>query len=186
MLFVILLYLVMAAPVHGCVNASLCGMQGEAFVRIRFAGFNLIWHTDLINHPKGTDDSAAEILTLLKKRRAERHAHGRRRRRNAEKQLFRCAKMSSFSVAGRIGLGEAWNTALAAGGLSAAVVSALSALHIPSRPQVRIVPDYFHTGACLHLRCIFSVTAGDVILKTISTVVKHAARKERIHAAASH
>ena len=185
MFLVMFIYLAMAAPLSGCVNASLSARQGEALVCLRIAGLELMKFTGLFDHETDRGISVEEILSLLK----EGKSNGKQRRkrlRSIKRLLFRCARISELNIRGQIGLDEAWNTALAAGSVRAAVYSVLSFLRMAERATVCILPDYSSACFCVHLRCIFSVRAGDLMFSAIKAALQQAAGKEIVHAAASH
>lgn len=183
MFLVMFIYLAMAAPLNGCVNASLSARQGEAIVCLRIAGIEVMRYLGLFDRDTDRGPSAEEILSLLKERKDS--ASGMRKR-NVKRFLFRCAGIDAISVSARVGLEEAWNTALAAGSLRAALFSLMSILRISEHASVFVVPDYSSACFCVHLRCIFSVRVGDLMFSAIKAALQQAAGKEIVHAAASH
>ena len=162
------------------------GRQGAARVHLHIAGIHLMRYTDLFEQEADGAIGATQILEQLKSRR-ERYSFGRgRNRKSIEAFLLRCAKIDRIFVRSRVGLGEAWATALAAGSLSASIFSVLVMLRICDRASVSVVPDFSAACFCSHLRCMFSVTAGDIMLSAIKAILGKERRKGNVHAAASH
>ncbi|MBR5287975.1 MAG: hypothetical protein IKU34_05210 [Clostridia bacterium] len=186
MIVVIVVYLIMAAPLRGMVQASLSGRQGEALIRISAGGICFVRRTGLWANDQKGDIGASQILMLLKNRNIGKHTMRPLGHLELEKVLFWCAKIDSIRVDARIGLEEAWSTALAAGGFRASVLSMLGMLRKKSCVAVNVVPEFSSACFCIQVGCIFSVTAGDIMLSIIRTAGRRASGKGIVHAAASH
>ena len=63
-------------------------------------------------------------------------------------------------------------TAMAVGAVRAGVFAALSAAGVMAYARVSVAPDFEQPGFELQLRCIFSVTLGDIILSAAKKAVK--------------
>ena len=186
MFIVMLIYLAMAVPVSGSVHASLSTRQGEALVCLRIAGFDLMKYTGLFDQNTDHEISVQEILMRLKEKRESTGSQHQKRSRRIKRFLLQCASVNEININASVGLGEAWSTALAAGSIRAVLFSAFSFLRIAEHTAVYVVPDFSSAGFCVHLRCIFSLSAGDVMFSAIKEALKRAAGKENVHAAASH
>ncbi len=186
MIAVFLVYLLLAAPVRGSVHAAACGLEGEALVGIRLAGVEWVHHTTVTVGENGWPLSALPIWGAPEQKGRAEKKRPSRLAEQLESLVRQTARIDQLQVSLRIGLGDAWQTALAAGGARAAAFSALSFLPAPPDTQVRVIPDFVSPCFCAHLRCIFSITVGDIILKAAHATMKRAARKGKGHGTASH
>lgn len=82
------------------------------------------------------------------------------------------AQWQQLEIDMRVGLEEAWETAVAAGAARALVFSALSGLGCVPPCDLRIEPDFRAPCLVLNARCIFFVRAGDIMLAVIRNAVK--------------
>lgn len=179
MFFVLCIYLMLAAPLSGSVVASLSGRQGGALVCLRIAGINLIRYTGLFEDGSDEAAGAARILKLLKEHGKSDRQSRKKRIRNIETLLLRCARIDRLDLSSRVGMGDAWRTALTAGSIHAAFFSALGVLSLSNRALVCVVPDFDGLRFCVHLRCMFSVTAGDVMLSAIHSILRKDKKEEK-------
>ena len=146
MLFLVLAaYSLLALPVRVTLNVRLHAMHRETSVEICAAGFS---HTFNITKKEGT-----------------RRRNGKRRRgRVVLDAVRRAARDCSVEAFARVGTGDACSSALAAGGVKAALFSGIAALGAVKAARVCVAPDFRERVFALSLRCIFSVNAGDIIL----------------------
>jgi len=187
MLVVFFAYLLLTIPFAGTVRAAVYSLDGEAQVALRFAGISLKHDVSLALGENGWPLSGAPVWGAPKKRRNEKKGCLMQRLRQMLENTIRdAASIQHLDITLRMGLGEACGTAVAAGGARAAVLSVLSVLPVPRDTMVRVIPDFFSPCFCLHMRCIFALSAGDIILKTAGSVIKRAAEKRFGYAAASH
>lgn len=150
LVFVFAAYLLLSLPVTGSAQAFASEHGGTAVIDLRAAGMCL----------------RLEIkMTFGKKRKG-------RARGILTKALLRALILRRLYVNIRVGLGDAWQTALAAGGAKAAVFSLLGALPAPRDTQVIVTPDFVSSGLSVQLRCIFSACAGDIMLAAASAAIK--------------
>jgi len=178
-------YLLLAMPLLGSVRATISALEGEAVVSMRLAGLTLEHDSSLAVGENGWPFSTAPIWGAPQKKENT----GKRTqllRRHIEHVIRQTAQIKSIDVSMRIGLDEAWSTALAAGGARAAVFSALSILPAARNAAVCVIPDFFAPCFSVRLRCIFSVTIGDIVLRAAKLSIIRAAGKGVSHAAASH
>ena len=146
-------YSFLALPVRVCVQFFLGTMGAAVTVQLRALGVCVGFETGV--HPG-------------KKR-------GEKRSRAWISMLRRAARIGSLDANARVGTGDAMHTALAAGALQSALLAALCALGARQDAHVRVTPDFAAPCLALHASCIFSVTAGDIILSAAAS----ARRKKR-------
>lgn len=184
MLAVMLIYLLMATPVWCFATASLTTHHARAAIGVKMAGLIFIKEIE----PKHGEWSAQTGLQALRHflERRQTSALSSAFVRRLVQSIRHCTHVDELEVALRIGLDEAWSTALATGSAYAAICSALGAVSLSSGARVQIIPDFTASCFCVHLRCIFSVTLGDIMLSVIKTALKSSERREENHGAASH
>lgn len=149
-MFVFAAYLMLSLPVTGIFQVFIDEHGGATVADLRAAGLRLRFERQ-----------------ISVGRREKGRARG-----IALKALRRVLVVQRVHIRLRIGLGDAWQTALAAGGMKAAAFSLLGALGAPRNTQVIVTPDFVQVGFCLQLRCIFSACAGDIMLAAASEAVK--------------
>ncbi|MBR5225463.1 MAG: DUF2953 domain-containing protein [Clostridia bacterium] len=148
MLFLVLAaYSLFALPVRVTLNVRLHALHRETSVEIRAAGVS---HTFIIAEKDN-------------KRKQSR----KRRGRAVLDAVRRAARGCSVEVFARVGTGDACSSALAAGGVKAALFSGIAALGEVRAARVCVAPDFSQRVFALSLRCIFSVNAGDTILSLV-------------------
>lgn len=86
--------------------------------------------------------------------------------------VMKAAHWQQLEIDMRVGLEEAWGTAVAAGAARALVFSVLSGLGVVPPCDLRIEPDFRAPCLVLNARCIFFVRAGDIMLAVIRNAVK--------------
>lgn len=100
--------------------------------------------------------------------------HAGKKRRRITPRLLRLGRFESVHMSVRIGLDDAAATAVAAGTLRAALLSAAPGLGIPICADVR--PDFAGTCCLIAARGIVSFCAGDIILAAAAARIRK--RKE--------
>ncbi len=163
-------YLLLALRLSVCLDAALGMDGGSVSVSLRAAGVQLRFDGRI----------RREGLRL---RIAPRYGKPRRQRRKTSRQktLLRFVRRRMLEalrsdpdaaafVQIRLGLGDAGETALAAGSLRALLRSAGAALG--ARVAVHVAADYAGACFCAQARCIFSLQVGDVILAAIKAANK--------------
>ena len=151
--FIFAVYSFLAMPVSVCVQFLSSGINGRAIVHLRMLGVCVGGETGVQPGKKRGEKRSRAWISMLR----------------------RAAKIGSLDVAARVGTGDAMHTALAAGALQSALLAAMGALGALRDTHVRVMPDFSAPCFVLHVRCIFSVTVGDIILSAAAA----ARRKKR-------
>lgn len=184
MLMVLLIYLLLATPVWGFVTASLTMQDAQAVVGVRMMGMGLMREVEQKREGWLGWRGFQALLRFLKERRSLAMPPAYIRR--LVQTIRDTVRVHELEMMLRIGLDEAWSTAIAAGSTHATLNSALGAAQLSAVSRVQIIPDFAATCFCAHLRCIFSVTLGDIMLSVIKTALKSAGRRGDSYGAASH
>jgi len=165
-----LVYLLLSVPVYGRAEAFSVGTKGTAVVQLRAAGCALRYETALTLGRNGWPLRPSPVPGAPDKKR-ETDAHSRLRRIMVS-ALRSAVRAQRISAAVRVGTGDAWSTALAVGAARSALCGAISALPGAAHRRVDVTPDFAACGFCMHLCCIFSLTAGDIILEAAGAAIK--------------
>ena len=158
-----LIYLVLATPARVFLLFGADGLKGNWAIVVRAAGMSVRF-----------DGRLTRWETVVSKRITHKNEKGKptTAKEKMMAAVHRALRMESMDVVARIGLDEAWSTALAVGGLRAAALSALSVWEKGNRLSLQVVPDFSAPCFCVFGACIFSVTAGDIILAAVSAATK--------------
>ena len=91
-------------------------------------------------------------------------------------RTLRSGRFERIAIHLRMGLGDACQTAVAAGAAQALICALLASAGYGQACELRIVPEF--SGTCLHARLqgIFSCQVGDIILAALKTACRN--RKE--------
>ena len=81
-------------------------------------------------------------------------------------------RMELLSLDARIGLGDAAQTAVAAGSLRAIAAAVFSRLDCEADCELRVMPDFERAGFCAQACCIFSCQAGDIMLAVLRAALQ--------------
>lgn len=174
MLLIALLYglLAMRVSVHAC--AGLCGAQGSVRAELRLAG--LILRFDGVIIPKEEGASLRLMPRYGRTKRPKPPARTRLRRlRRAGPYLLaalHAGRFEQISLHMRLGLEEAWSTAVAAGTVKAGVSALLSALQTDAPCDLRVDSDFRAPCFLMTARCIFSACPGDIMFAVLKAAVK--------------
>lgn len=82
------------------------------------------------------------------------------------------ASWQTLEIRLRLGLEEAWSTAVAAGAVRALARALLAGLRRAPPCDLRVDADFRAPCMVMTARCIFSVRAGDIMLAAVKTAVK--------------
>ncbi len=163
---VALTYLLLAMRVRIRTEAALWGTEGTLLLSAETVGVMIQFDGVILQKEKGilpTVRPRYGRLSMEKKTKAERGKSLRMIRRYL--WFARTGKMEQLSLDARVGLGDAAQTAVAAGCLRALASAAFLKLGSEADEELlRITPDFDHAGFCAQLRCIFSCQAGDIML----------------------
>ena len=89
------------------------------------------------------------------------------------------AQWQTLQLRLRLGLEEAWSTAVAAGSVRALVLALLAGLrHVPPC-DIHVDADFRAPCLVMTAHCVFSVRAGDVMLAVLRTAARKAKRQRR-------
>ncbi|MBR5301941.1 MAG: hypothetical protein IKU38_03815 [Clostridia bacterium] len=153
-----LLYLFLCMPVSADLALESRGMHAK--IRLCLRAWWLSMH---INKPVGQG---------LDKKRAGEQAKRIRAKRKMIRSALRCVRWGQTDVHIRMGMGDAAQTAVFAGGLRAGA-EALSAAAGNRFPLlVRIEPDFARPCLTVDARCIFSFVPGDIMLAVLHDAVR--------------
>ena len=153
-----LFYLFLCMPVSADLALKSRGMHAQIRLYLRAWGLSV-----RINRPVGHG---------LDRKRAGERAKRVHAKRKMIRAALRCARWGQTDVAIRIGMGDAAQTAVLAGGLRAGA-QALSAAAGRRFPLlVRIEPDFSRVCLSVEARCIFSFVPGDIMLAVILAAVR--------------
>jgi len=164
MLLVMLAYLLLAVNVTVRSGISLCVFCGSFFVEAGVCGVSL--------RMDGIIDLKKHIMHLRGGREISLTA--RPKKKPGILELVRAGRFEAVRLQMRLGLCGAAQTAVAAGAVRAAVLSALARLRIPA--EVGIETDYRGQCFLLSAQGIYSFRAGDIIHAAARAVWK---RKKR-------
>lgn len=169
-----LLYLLLCVPLTVRAGVGINGVQSS--VRASVSALVLEAHFDgVIEHGAGrvTPHLTPRYAQTPRKRtevRARLRAY--RAARPYLRAVMDAAHWQLLEIDMRVGLEEAWGTAVAAGAVRALVFSVLGGLGRIPPCDLRIEPDFRAPCLVLTARCIFFVRAGDIMLAVIRNAVK--------------
>lgn len=160
-----LIYIALAMPVTLRAGIVLHGMQGSYAAELGACG--------VFVRLDGLIDLKRRMLTPRQGR--ERRLSGRRNSRPRLLRLASVVRFEAMTVHVRAGLGDAAQTALAAGAMRAALSAVMGRIGKPA--QVIIEPDYCAPGFALEARGIVSFCVGDIIHAAICAALKKKKRE---------
>lgn len=178
---VALSYLLLALRVRIGTEIWLSGLKGGLSLCVQAAGVSLCFDGEIIRPKKG---DFFRVVPRYGKQPEEKQTKQKSRRTlrmiKAFLWLGRTGCIERLSFDARVGLGDAGETALAAGCLQALAAALFARLNSEAAQEIRVAPDFETTGLCVMLRCIFSCQAGDIMLAVIRTAVKKAGERDWI------
>jgi len=168
MILIALAYLLLALRVRIGLNLSVSGTSGSLMLIAGAAGFCLRFDGEIHR------ESGRLLLTLrprygkLSREKRPKEESGRALRIARWYLWFaRTGRMERLALDARVGLGDAAQTALAAGCLRALAAAAFSRLESEAAYELRVTPDFGCACFCAQARCIFSCQPGDIMLAAI-------------------
>ena len=161
-----LLYLLLCCPIVIRIMVGINGSEGGVRADISYLGVCMCYHQEL-----SWKDALAYVKSLLFERRQNWKKRGedpgrRIKTGRSQQMLFRlhaAGRFEQLDLKARVGLADAAQTAVAVGACRAVFSSILSALTGGKR-CVCVAADFERPCFCLDMRCIFSVSPGDMML----------------------
>lgn len=151
MLLVLLAYMLLAVRVTVSVGVNISGTAGSCSIRLRVLCFSFVRERNI--------DPAAELKRYLKEKT---DGKAKRKRKPKLVRILRAGRIESAFVRVRAGFGDAAATAVAAGGIRAALLSAAAVYGVPLGTVIE--PDFASVCFLLDARGIYSFQPGDIIL----------------------
>lgn len=159
-------YLLLGARITVRAGAAICDGGGAACASVTALGIEL--RTDAV---LALRDGRLRFFPRYERARKRKTRSGAWKTARLALRLLRTADGARVSVRVRLGLFEAHETAVAAGAARALASALLATLH-GARGEVSVAPDF--GGPCLtaSARCIFSLTAGDIMFAALRASAK--------------
>jgi len=168
MILIALAYLLLALRVRISLCLSLSGTSGSLMLSAGAAGFRLRFDGEIRRVRDGLLLSLRPRYGKLSKDKQPQKESGRTLRIVRWYLWFaRTGRMELLSLHVRIGLGDAAQTALAAGCIRALAAAGFLRLESEADHELRVEPDFASPCFCMQARCIFSCQAGDIMLAAI-------------------
>ena len=162
---VVVTYLLLAIRVRIRTEASIWGTTGALLLSAQAVGITFRFDGVILRKKKGIFLTVKPRFGRLSRKRKPGEERGKSIRMIRRYLWFaRTGKMERLSLDARVGLGDAAQTAVAAGCLRALASAAFMKIGSGASEEMCITPDFDHAGVCVQLRCIFSCQAGDIML----------------------
>ena len=167
-------YLLLALRVHIRTEVALCGAAGTLLLSAEAAGVAIRFDGKIHRKGNGIFLTIRPRYGRLSKEKQPKEERGKSLRLTRRYLWFaRMGRIELLSLDARIGLGDAAQTAVAAGSMQALAAAAFSRLDSEADSVVCVMPDFERTGFCAQARCIFSCQAGDMMLAAIKAALKN-------------
>ena len=175
MLFLIALaYMLLCVRLKVVLEASWMENRGSASLRIGTCGFYGRYEKQLILGEKGIQVRSMPCRGRKKQDKKESPLRKRLRRRLGPylRNAILCRRFESMVVHVRLGLGNAAETAVAAGMVHALACALFYPLNRNQTCDLRVKPEFDQTCLRAFLRGIFSFQLGDIMLAAIKAAVR--------------
>ena len=173
-------YLLLAMRVRIRTEVALCGTAGTLLLSAEAAGVAVRFDGEIHRKGNGIFLTIRPRYGRLSKEKKPGEERGMSLRLIRRYLWFaRMGRMELLSLDARIGLGDAAQTAVAAGSMQAIAAAAFSRLHSEADSVVCVMPDFERVGFCAQARCIFSCQAGDMMLAAVKAALKKTGKPDR-------
>lgn len=171
-------YLLLALRIHIGAEAAVRGTEASLSLNVGALGLRLHVDGELRREAKGLALRIGQGNAPLRlSRPTKAQTQHMRRLWPYALAAIRAGRFEGLALQVRLGLGDAAQTALAAGALRALLSALLAALGGGLPCMLRIVPDFKGTGLEAHGQGVFLFQAGDVMAAVMRAALKRA-RKE--------
>lgn len=179
MMLVALIYLLLCMPVTVRASVGLSDAQNAVQTSVFALGVGMRFDGVI---EKRADGLALHLTPRYGERKRKRHERMRSLSSLKKAKPFLVAAMNEVEFTRldlhmRLGMEEAWSTAVTAGAIRAAAASLLSCLQNVPPCDLRVEADFRAPCFLLTAHCIFSAMPGDIMFAVIKTAVKKT-RKE--------
>lgn len=175
---VALVYLLLALRVRIRTEAALCGMAGALMLSAEAAGIAVRFDGEIQQKGKGIFLTIRPRYGRLSKEKKPEEERGKSLRLTRRYLWFaRMGRIEQLLLDARIGLGDAAQTAIAAGSLRAIAATAFSRIDSKADFALHVMPDFERAGFCAQVRCIFSCQTGDIMLAALRTALQKNSKK---------
>jgi len=162
------IYLLLALRVRVSLEGAFCGEAGSLALSVGAAGAYIRFDGEIRKREEGVFFTLVPRYSARAKKKQTKEANGKSLRvARMYLWLGKTGRMELLSAQIRVGLGDAGGTAVAAGLVHALAAAAMMRAGRSAQINLCVAPDFGCTSLAVHVRCIFSCQAGDMMLAAI-------------------